>query len=155
MASITKRADSSYLCKIKSNHRVDYWKTLAWMIQSYLQVENPEKYSPKYRNKWRDCNNPRLGKTCHMKNNMLNTGPKAHKLILFLGCRLFNALPRLLRDVTNCSVEVFKTQLDKYHSWWTSQLVWQCIEEQSRIPLSIWTIFNLLAEVPLSPMSID
>ena len=55
----------SYLHKIKSNHRVDYRKTLKkyglYSVEcrreglSYPHLGNPGKYSPKYRNKWRDC----------------------------------------------------------------------------------------------------
>ena len=52
-----------------------------------------------------------------MKDNALNSRHKTRKLrdnFSWNACRLFNALPRSLRDVTNCSVEMFKTQLDKY-----------------------------------------
>ena len=60
---------------------------------------------------------PRLGRTCYRR--VLDSSSQRHKKILaasFLnvGPRLFNSLPKDIRDLTGCSTEVFKRKLDKF-----------------------------------------
>ena len=78
------------MSKIESNHRVGYWKTLKKYGLYSLECRH-EQYSVIYtilENLVSNIetnrvilahNNPRLGRTCHLINNVLNSRPKARK----------------------------------------------------------------------------
>ena len=62
--------------------------------------------------------NERIGRTCQIKHNVLNSSPKARKLrdssFSWNACRAFNSIPKSIRNLSNCSVQTFKNHFDKY-----------------------------------------
>ena len=62
--------------------------------------------------------NERTGRSCHVKTNVINSCYKARRLrdhsFSWNACLAFNSLPKSIRNISSCSVETFKTKLDKY-----------------------------------------
>ena len=62
--------------------------------------------------------NTRNGRTCQLPTQINSASAKTRHLregsFTHHGSKLFNALPKDLRNLTNCSLPIFKSRLDKY-----------------------------------------
>ena len=121
----------SFLRKIQDRRRVDYWKRLK-EFKLYSLERRRERYRIIYIWKILEKHVPnlesngeiipeisiRMGRTCHMKKNVLYSSRKVRTLrdssFSWNASQLFNALPKPIRDLTGCSVEKFKGALDKF-----------------------------------------
>ena len=110
----------------------DYWKRLK-TLKIYSVQRRRERYSIIYT--WKILENlvpnptsqnsvqitgqhhQRFGRTCY-RNTLEGVSQRLRSLhacsFTFEGPRLFNCLPRDIRGLTNCSIEVFKRHLDKF-----------------------------------------
>ena len=111
--------------KIKNLHNQNYWERLK-SLKMYSLQRRRERYVIIYT--WCIIENlvpnvgtissyrkPRQGRKCNIP--LVRRGPW-QKLIYasfrMLGPRLFNTIPSYLRNLTGCSKDKFKTELDKY-----------------------------------------
>ena len=122
----------SFLRKIKSNGKYDYWELLK-RYRLYSLERRRERYRAIYI--WKilegmvpnfetngeivsHTNNKRLGRMSAMRINILNSQPKVRMLrdssFSCNSVKTFNALPKYIRDTTKCTTEAFKTQLDNF-----------------------------------------
>ena len=131
----------NFLRNIKSIGRLPYWEQLK-ELGLYSQERRRERYTIIYI--WRilegqvpnisaegsrgfvgenishrlNCENSRLGRRCAIPPLLTSCSPHIQKLreasISVRGPRLFNSLPKHLRDMRDCSKDAFKSALDKY-----------------------------------------
>ena len=131
----------NFLRKIKSIGHLPYWEQLK-ELGLYSQERRRERYVIIYI--WRilegqvpnisaegsrgfigekissrqNCEDPRLGRRCAIPPLLTSCSPHTQKLreasLSVRGPRLFNSLPKHLRDMRNCTKDVFKSALDKY-----------------------------------------
>ena len=113
-------------------HKLNYWERLK-ELKLYSLQRRRERYCIIYT--WKILENkvpnplpeekggiksqrlPRLGRTCYRR--VLDSSSQRHKTLLstsFLnvGPRLFNSLPKDIREMTGCTIEAFKRSLDKF-----------------------------------------
>ena len=129
----------TFTSKIHEVQHLDYWGRLQ-SLRLFSLERRRERYAILYTYKILNgyvINNinihtnthQRLGRLCHVEriHPRATTRIKTLKEHAFAtrGPRLFNALPRHIRDATNLSLEQFKTQLDKF--LWT-------IPDQPKLP---------------------
>ena len=121
----------SFVRKIKSCSRSDYWTTLK-KFRLYSLERRRERYRVIYLWKILEgivpnlstngeihaINNERQGRKCRTQKNILNSLPRIRKLrdssFSTNAVKLFNALPKEIRNITECPVDAFKSQLDKF-----------------------------------------
>ena len=122
-----------YVRKIKLNHNFDYWDRLSalnlyslerrreryriiytWKVAEGLvpniSIDESRKIKTYYSSRYgRFCAVPRRVTTCNSKvtNEIENS-------LIVCGPKLFNVLPQYIRNLDNCSTEVFKSHLDKF-----------------------------------------
>ena len=88
----------------RERYRIIYlWSILEGLVPN----PKPSQLYPKY--------NPRLGRTCAIP--VVKRGPYQQLICTSFGihaARLFNCLPKEVRNATNCSKDVFKNCLDNY-----------------------------------------
>jgi hypothetical protein len=123
----------SFTRKIKLDEKLDYWDRLSHLKMYSLQRRR-ERYRIIYI--WKileglvpnishggdggikKLHTARNGRTSIIPTLHRTTPAKVLKLregsLKYHGSQLFNALPKDIRDLSNCSVEVFKNKLDKY-----------------------------------------
>ena len=115
----------SFTRKIKGLCNQDYWERLK-SLKLYSLQRRRERYIIIYT--WcmlenlvpsidsiNSYHNPRQGRKCYI--SLVRRGPwQKHIYASFRmqGPRLFNTLPNTLRNLTGCSKDKFKTELDKY-----------------------------------------
>ena len=118
-----------FLAKIDSVRGLSYWQQLS-SLKLYSQERRRERYSILYT--WRILEglspnldktpidakwHPRRGRECCVPN--LSTAPPAYiqtirfSSFAFRGPRLFNTMPKEVRNLTGCSLEVFKQAVDR------------------------------------------
>ena len=117
----------SFFSKIAGFRSLDYWEQLSTLRMPSLQMRR-ERYLTIYvwkileglvpnfglesthrARRGRSCLVPTVGRAAsHVVQTI------RHNSMAVLGPRLFNHLPRNVRDVSGCSVETFKRALDKY-----------------------------------------
>ena len=120
-----------FLRKIKSCVRGNYWATLK-KFRLYSLERRRERYRVIYL--WKmieglvpnlDSNgaieqtiNERQGRKCRLKNNVMNSLPRIRTLrdgsFSANAVKLFNSIPKEIRNATNCNVDSFKSQLDDF-----------------------------------------
>jgi len=125
----------SFTRKIKLDERPDYWERLT-LLKMYSLQRRRERYRIIY--VWKileqqvpniSCegnsgiqklrmDNTRNGRTCQLPTQINSASAKTRHLregsFTHHGSKLFNALPKDLRNLTNCSLPIFKSRLDKY-----------------------------------------
>lgn len=122
----------SFTRKIKLDQKVDYWGRLS-SLRMYSQQRRRERYRILYIWKIledlvpnishgdnggiRNICSPRNGRTCILP-TLSRSSKQLAKLreasLSYHGSQLFNALPKEIRNITGCSVNVFKSALDSY-----------------------------------------
>ena len=124
----------SFTRKIKTSSPCDYWERLAH-FKLYSLERRRERYRILYvwkileshvpnisceGNGIQKLHSPRNGRACFISLLSSYILAKIKKLreesLTYHGAQLFNALPKELREITNCSVTVFKNKLDKFLS---------------------------------------
>ena len=120
----------SFLRKINGIHSLSYWEQLKELKMYSLERRREryriiyvwkviEKLVPNVGNdritfkshvrRGRECIPPRVSRTCDSKvQNLIYASLPVH------GQQLFNCLPKELRNLTGCKVDVFKSHLDRY-----------------------------------------
>ena len=119
----------SFLRKISGMHNLSYWEQLkelkmyslerrreryriiyVWKVIEKLvpNVGNDRITSKTHVRRGRECIPPRVSRTCDTKvQNLIYASLPVH------GQQLFNCLPKELRNLTKCKVDVFKSHLDR------------------------------------------
>ena len=118
-----------FLAKIDSVRGLSYWQQLS-SLKLYSQERRRERYSILYT--WRILEglspnldktpidakwHPRRGRECCVPN--ISTAPPSYiqtirfSSFAFRGPRLFNTMPKEVRNLTGCSLEVFKQAVDR------------------------------------------
>ena len=121
----------SFVRKIKSCSRSNYWTTLK-KFRLYSLERRRERYRVIYlwnileglvpnlntNGEVHQVNNERQGRKCRIQKNILNSLPRIRKLrdssFSVNAVKLLNALPKQIRNITECPVDAFKSQLDKF-----------------------------------------
>ena len=115
-----------FTSRIPSVSSMNYWKRLS-QLQMLSQQRRLERYRIIY--VWKvieslvpncgilDESKPRLGRMCNVPHLVKNSSSRIKTLrensFQIHGPKLFNSLPIHVRNLTNCTVEEFKTHLDK------------------------------------------
>ena len=116
----------SFVRKIWSNVESDYWQRLKSFNMYSLQRRREryriiyvwkvlEGHVPNINNKIKSIHHVRLGRKCQLPiiaNSKLGRIREAS--LVFNGARLFNVLPKPLRDMSGVSLDTFKRALDKF-----------------------------------------
>ena len=124
-----EQIQQAFTRKIKLGHRLDYWERLK-SLRMYSQERRRERYRIIYTWKILEGQVPPISvredggikKLCSPRNGItcgippLPKSPQISKLreasLNHHGARLFNVLPKQIRNLTNCSVNQFKNSLD-------------------------------------------
>ena len=120
----------SLLRKIDGSYGLNYWECLS-KFNLYSLQRRRERYQVIY--VWKILENivpnignhgiayhfsPRIGRTCDIKQVNNNAPRKIQNLreasIVVHGARLFNCLPRDIRNLSQCSTDTFKLHLDNF-----------------------------------------
>lgn len=118
----------NFLKKIRNNHKLSYWDQLRHLKLFSLQRRR-ERYRIIYIWKILEeraptvgeikaMNHIRTGRYCYIP-SIKSTAPARIKTLRYASfpihaAQLFNSLPEDIRNLTGCSIEVFKSQLDGY-----------------------------------------
>ena len=117
----------SYSKKFAGLGKCNYWDRLK-CLRLLSQERRIERYRIIYTWKMLEDLIPNCGLTTHYSSRRgrlvnikpINTSSSARVIsiregsFMINGPKLFNALPPVLRDISNCSVDVFKSHLDKF-----------------------------------------
>jgi len=121
----------SYTRQIRGMKELSYWERLK-RLGLYSQQRRRERYSiiyvwkilegkvpnPSNTNKVEANMNERTGRKCLRKAPPTQAQARFKSLLSaslpYSGPKIFNSLPRKIRDITDCSVDKFKSQLDNY-----------------------------------------
>ena len=69
---------------------------------------------PNINSKIKTTENPRLGRMCAMSFYSNKTAKYRDGTLAVQGAKLFNAMPKSIRNLTNISIDKFKNELDKH-----------------------------------------
>ena len=115
----------SYVRKIKGVSSKNYWERLK-LLKLYSLQRRRERYQIIYIWKIIEGRVPNINAKCQAVNTSERLGRKCviassnntlfRNSLPFYGARLFNVMPKSIRNITKTTVEVFKTSLDKYLS---------------------------------------
>ena len=131
-----EKIQQSFTRKIHLNDKLDYWERLK-TLRLYSLERRRERYRIIYI--WKilekavpnitgggtdgikkQLHSVRNGVTCHVPPYKTSIPSKIWKLregtINYHGAKLFNALPKYIRELTNCSLSIFKKNLDVFLS---------------------------------------
>ena len=102
-----KRLRMYSLERRRERYRIIYvWKVIEKLVPN---VGNDRIIFKKHERRGRECIPPRVSRTCDTKvQNLIYASLPVH------GQQLFNCLPKELRNLTKCKVDVFKSHLDRY-----------------------------------------
>ena len=123
----------SFTRKISGLQNIDYWDRLKF-LKLYSLERRRERYiviyiwkilenlvpniCTKEEQKVYAYNNARLGRLCHIPGIITSAPKKIQNLrensLSIKGSKLFNCLPKEIRNTANCPVDIFKRCLDKY-----------------------------------------